>query len=545
MLPSLNLDDLTYQQLADILRAHLPGAEWSDHNPSDPGIALMEMLAWLGEMDLYRLNRVPAAHREKFLKLLVDPPVPVSVTVSLRLQPTPAPPPPPPPVIPPRADVIIPAGLRAASDYRLGRRTVLESFSPATLTRPDYAVDLSVRAVRDLIEVPLGASDGTANQTFAIPDGPVLLDFGSVVPTYNPNPRVRVGATEWELHPFLLTPASQANPAPRPHFMIDAFENQVRFGDDAFGAIPPAGAAIVLIRAQVLEGPAALIAEGDVHHLLNPEFIPGLAVGESVVIAGNGDAQGGESYSSADERMQRGLAEFRNPTRLITAADFERVATSDFNTFQAGFNAAVGRAPERDLVTRAMALMNRRPPNLAVSAAGHVTLVILPAYDQATFDAAPFSAPSPAVSKVSLVTPSDGLTKRLLAFLDPRRLITTRLEVVGPTLVKIALQISVVVESQRNTTEMEQALRAALRDYLSITSGYDDGRGWPLGRRVRRSQLYRLLEDVPGVDFVESLTLSPANADGDIDLGPLSLPAFDGDIMSPSSTAVAILVKRA
>jgi hypothetical protein len=548
MLPSLNLDDLTYQQLVDILRAHLPGDEWSDHNPSDPGIALMELLAWLGEMDLYRMNRVPAAHQTKFLKLLVDPPVPVSVDVTLRLVPTPPPPPAPPPVVPPRPDLVIPAGLRVASDYRKGRRTVLESFTQATLTRPDYAGDLEMRAVHDLIEVPLGTSDGTPNQTFVIPDGPVLLDFASVVPGapgYDPNPRVRVGAAEWELHPFLLTPDSQADPSPPPHFMIDAFEGDVRFGDGSFGAIPPAGAPITLIRCQILEGPAALIAEGDARHILNPQLITGLGAGESVTIAANTDAQGGENFFSADERMQRGLAEFRDPTRLITAGDFEHVATDDFNEFQQGFNAAVGWDPNRDLVTRAVALMNRKPPNLDLPAAGHVTLVILPAYDEAAFEAAPFSAPPPMVSKVALAAPSPGLTKRLPAFLEPRRLITTRLDVVGPELVQIAAQVGVVIESQRSTAQMATAVRAALRDYLSITSGYDDGRGWPLGRRVRRSQIFRVLEDVPGVDYVESLALSPANADGDIELGPLDLPAWDGDVTAPSSTALTVQVRRA
>ena len=542
MLPlsQLNLDDLTYQQLADILRAHLPGTDWSDHNPSDPGIALMEMLAWLGEMDLYRMNRVPAAHRDKFLKLLVDPPVPVSVDVTLRLQPTPAP-------SPPRADVVLPAGLRVASDYRNGRRTVLENFAPVTLTSPDYSGDVSMRAVRDLVEVPLGTSDGTPNQTFAIPDAaPVLVDFASVSGTYNPNPRVRVGAAEWQLVPFLLTPASEANPTPPEHFMLDAFEGDVRFGDGKFGAIPAAGAVVTLIVCQVLEGRSALIAEGEARYLLNPSLVSGLLPGESIAVAANSDAQGGDNFFSADERMRRGLAEFRNPTRLITANDFEHVATDDFNTFQTDFNAAVSRAFDTDLVVRAVALMNRREQlGVVAQATGYVTLVVLPAYDEAVFDAAPFTAPSPTVSKRSLALPSAGLAARLRAFLEPRRLLTTRLgDVIGPELVSIAVEVSVVVESQRNTVQMELAIRSALRDYLSITTGGDDGRGWPLGGAVRRSRLFRLLEDIAGVDYVDTLVLSPANAAGDIALGSLELPAFDGDVTLSSSSALSVQVRR-
>jgi hypothetical protein len=526
MLPTLNLDDLTYQQLLEILRSHLPGEQWSDHNPSDPGITLLELLAWLGEMDLYRMNRVPAAHQDKFLKLLVDPPVPVTVKASLALDASQV-----------TADVVVPPGLRLASDYRAGRRTVLESFTRVRVPRPvtgDETSDVVVRAVRDLVEVPLGTSDGRAHQIFAIPDGPVLLDFGSRVPGYDPNPRVRVGAVEWELRPFLLTPESQASPVAPPHFMVEDFEGQVRFGDDTFGAIPPAGAAITLIRCQILEGPAALVAEDEVKHVLNPE-LAGLAPGV-LQIAASTDAQGGDGFFSAAERTRRGLEEFRNPSRLVTAGDFERAATTDFNEFQERFNVAVGRPADQDLVRRAAALMNRKPPHLDVPAAGNVSLLVLPRYDEAKFDDKVQATATSFADKVLLATFSPGLKNRLLAFLEPRRLITTRLHLVPPSLKTVSATVVVVVDSQRNTTQMELAVDAALRAFLSITRGADDGRGWPLGRRVRLSQLFRVLEDVPGVDHVESLALAPANSQGDVELGPLELPVWD---------SLVVQVKRA
>ncbi len=78
-----------------------------------------------------------------------------------------------------------------------------------------------------------------------------------------------------------------------------------------------------------------------------------------------------------------------------------------------------------------------------------------------------------------------------------------------------------------NMADMEQAILQALRRFLSLTRGYEDGRGWPLGRTVRRSQIFRLLEDVPGMDHVESLSLSPANSAGDVELTPRQLPVWD------------------
>ncbi len=92
------------------------------------------------------------------------------------------------------------------------------------------------------------------------------------------------------------------------------------------------------------------------------------------------------------------------------------------------------------------------------------------------------------------------------------------------------------MDRQRNTADMEQALLEALRRFLSLTRGYEDGRGWPLGRTLRRSQVFRVLEDVPGMDHVEALTLSPANAAGDVDLDPRQLPVWD---------SLVVQVKRA
>jgi len=516
MLPSLNLDDLDYQRIVDILRAHLAGDVWSDHNPSDPGIALMELLSWLGEMDLYRMNRVPSSHREKFLKLLGEPPVPVTSAVTIRLSPSRA------------VAVTLPPGMRVASDYRAGRRSVFESYQPVTL--PPGALQtgsVRMRAIRDLGETVLGTSNGAPNQTFSLPDGPVLLDFASVVPGYDPNPAIRVDGDPdlWTLQPFLLTAASKGVPTPK-HFMIDSFEGRVRFGDGIFGAVPAPGAAIVLSRAQVLDGPRALVAAKDLRHVLNPGRAP-LLPGESLSVTDNTDAQGGENFFPSDERARRGLGEVRKPTRLITAADFERVARDDFNEYQARFNAAIGApSPTTDFVRRVVALMNRRAKNLSAPAPSFVTLMVLPTFDRAVFDALPTTAAPPLPSKTALATPSKPLQARLKDFLEPRRLLTTRLEVIGPRLVEIAAQVVIVQEPQGGAVQIAKAVEQALRDYFDIASGYDDGRGWPLGRDVRRSQIYRLLESVPGVDYVSFLTLSPATAEGDVSLAPDELPVW-------------------
>jgi len=69
-LPSLDnrtWDDLRRELIARI-PAHTP--EWTNFGPSDPGITLLELFAFLGENILYRANRIPERNRLAFLRLL-------------------------------------------------------------------------------------------------------------------------------------------------------------------------------------------------------------------------------------------------------------------------------------------------------------------------------------------------------------------------------------------------------------------------------------------------------------------------------------------
>ena len=60
-------DDLVAELLARI-PAHTP--EWTDPRVGDPGRALVELFAWLGDTILYRANLIPERQRLVFLKLL-------------------------------------------------------------------------------------------------------------------------------------------------------------------------------------------------------------------------------------------------------------------------------------------------------------------------------------------------------------------------------------------------------------------------------------------------------------------------------------------
>jgi hypothetical protein len=72
-LPLPDLDNRRFDDLVGEMRAMIPlvAPEWTNHNVSDPGITLVELLAWAVEVNLYRANRIPARTVANFISLLL------------------------------------------------------------------------------------------------------------------------------------------------------------------------------------------------------------------------------------------------------------------------------------------------------------------------------------------------------------------------------------------------------------------------------------------------------------------------------------------
>lgn len=79
------LDDRRYEDLREELLRRIPvhAPEWTDHNAADPGIALLELFADMGETLLERFNRVPEAARLAFLELLGIAPRPAQAAAAM------------------------------------------------------------------------------------------------------------------------------------------------------------------------------------------------------------------------------------------------------------------------------------------------------------------------------------------------------------------------------------------------------------------------------------------------------------------------------
>jgi predicted phage baseplate assembly protein len=84
------LDDRRFQDIVDQAKSLIPQycPEWTDHNVSDPGVALIELFAWMTDLLLYRVNQVPDKMYTSFLELIgvrLDPPRAARVPVTFHL----------------------------------------------------------------------------------------------------------------------------------------------------------------------------------------------------------------------------------------------------------------------------------------------------------------------------------------------------------------------------------------------------------------------------------------------------------------------------
>jgi len=113
-LPDIQLDDRRFQDLVSEARLRITRScpEWTEHNVSDPGVTLIELFAWMTEMTIYRLNRVPDKLHVTLLELLgiqLDGPSSAATDVRFRL------------VEPPTDPLVIPGGETEVSTPRTAR----------------------------------------------------------------------------------------------------------------------------------------------------------------------------------------------------------------------------------------------------------------------------------------------------------------------------------------------------------------------------------------------------------------------------------------
>jgi predicted phage baseplate assembly protein len=162
-LPKSNLDDRNYKDLIDECLLRIPRycPEWTNYNPSDPGITLVELFAWLTDQMLFRFNQVPRRNYITFLELLgirLKAPEPSQTEVTFYLT--------RPQTAHERLNPI-PAGTQIATEQMAGEAAVIFSIDrPLTIGVPRITHFLTAEKAHDRLDSAIEASRDQEHQLF-------------------------------------------------------------------------------------------------------------------------------------------------------------------------------------------------------------------------------------------------------------------------------------------------------------------------------------------------------------------------------------------
>ncbi len=293
--------------------------------------------------------------------------------------------------------------------------------------------------------------------------------------------------------PWDERPDFHASSRSDPHYRLDRDEGRVRFGDGERGRTVPEGAAVVAAY-ETTRGAAGNLAAGSIERLADSAWNRASAPDLDSLRTAIGSieqplaAAGGTAGEGLDQAASRAVELATHTPRAVTLADHEELAR---------------RTPGAHLA-RVAARANLHPAFPCLRAPGVVTVIALPSL--------PAGRPRP----------SPGLLRAVAAFLNRRRVLGTRVEVVAPTYVELSVRATVRACPGAGGSALAQRLRHALDAFFHPLTGGSDGAGWPFGRDVYRSEVLQTLDETAGVDHVLALEL--VDAEGRATCGNLCVP---------------------
>jgi hypothetical protein len=264
------------------------------------------------------------------------------------------------------------------------------------------------------------------------------------------------------------------------HYVADAREGAVFFGDGFHGSIPPEGQNNILAERYCVGGGAD--SNVGVHTItVMKKSLPQVSRVWNPVAA-----EGGADPENTDEAKLRAPHLFKHHFRAVTADDFEWLAREASNQ-----------------VARAKCLPAFRQE-------GEVTVVLVPK-----------AAPGQGAGERLVL--SRELVKRVQAYLDERRLLTARLHVAGFRYRDISLHVEVVLKPVlAGPVNLKTKVEENLRAFLHPLQGGPDQGGWPFGMAVSKSDLQMVLEKIEGVYYVAKVQIR--DEDRGVEVEKLVLP---------------------
>ena len=187
------------------------------------------------------------------------------------------------------------------------------------------------------------------------------------------------------------------------------------------------------------------------------------------------------AMAEVDDALRQAVLELRRPQRAVTGEDYEALVRGE---------TANKHAEPKVIRARSFARTNLEledDESRASDRPGHMSLVVVPEREL---------GPEALISWLH----------SLQVWLEPMRLLTTRLHVVKPFYVQMSLGAVIRTHPQVSFPQIQNSAREKLQQYFSpLAGGGPAGEGWPFGRALYLSEVYELLEKVEGVDYVQEV----------------------------------------
>lgn len=324
----------------------------------------------------------------------------------------------------------------------------------------------------------MGTSAGRPNQTFKLKRAPVLIDPKTGEPDLKIELEDATGTREVWTRGTDFFGADRATK----RYLLDPITGTVTFGDGVNGMIPVAGTRIIATGYRVGGGAIGNVASGTISKLKTA--LPRVAsVKNQRAAVGGSDA---ETIGAAKLRAPQTL---RTRDRAVAAQDFADLALRTPGVaLKSAFALPLTRLEPADDPSQPATKVDNSP--------GAVTVVVLP------------------INKEATPQPSEGQLRRICAWLNERRLITTELYVTGPDYVRVAnLSATITARADADLKAVQDAAMAALQRYFHpLTGGHSVpgvvGPGWPIGGDVYLGDVFDLLLGLDGVQRVPDLKIA-------------------------------------
>ena len=481
-----NLDDRDFNQLlreADqIIQRKCPG--WTDTTPSDPGRVLIEIFAYLTELMIYRLNRVPDKAYREFLGLIgVRLHPPAAARVGLRFSRPAAGP-----------AVEIPRGTRVtmARAAGAGEPPVFITAQAETMgadAREKDVLGLHCEAVEGEL---VGTGTGLPGLTVTVKRPPIVAPTGAeldLVIGVEAGPgdaveRPRAIAFGGKNYKIWHEVENFTNLGSEVEvYLVDRLAGAISFapavllygpgtrpGDapSALAAIPPAGREI---RAWYRRGGGVQgnVAAGTLTVLKDP--IPGLQVS-------NPDAAtGGQAAETLDNALVRGPRDLHSLNRAVTARDFESVAERTVARARAFTRAALWK----------------------YAAPGTVEVLLVP------------RVPPDQERRVTVPTLQANQTREARAEIqvavDERRPLGTACVVDWARYKTARVKARLGVRGEENIATLRERVLDRLYQTITPLRTSANPAGWGFGQALRVSDIYYIAQLEPSVRWVDRVVL--------------------------------------